>query len=55
MTLNAERVEDCALRCVERNPEVLLIHQLDLWNWQRYVHVGLKGDRDFPAIWTFYC
>ena len=52
VTFDREVVQDAAFARVERHPEELLLDELNLRDWQRDIHVGLKGDRDAVAIRT---
>ena len=55
MTLKLEGTLYAPLRCIVGHPEVVFLHQFDLWNRQTYAHVGIKGNRQLITVRTSYC
>ena len=50
MTLDAEIEEYAAFTWIERYPEELLLDEANLWNGQRYIHVGFERHGDAVAV-----
>ena len=52
MALDRKVIEDASFAWIKGHPKELFLDQPYLRNWQRDVHIWLKGHRHTIAIWA---